>query len=341
MQNKEEQYNIKIMKILTGENVVKALPMKECIEAMKRGYAALACGKADVPLRTRIQIPSQNAVSIFMPAYIQDSNGNALTVKIVSLFPSNPKIGISLIQAAVLVLDSTTGRPIALLEGNSLTAIRTGAGSGAATDLLAREDCKIAAIFGAGVQGRSQLEAICTVRSIEQVWLYDPDPIQANSFLSEMSGKPHIPADLRIAENPDQAVANADIICCATTSTSPIFSDASIKPGVHINAIGSYLPDMQEVPGATISRAMVVVDSRSATLAETGDLIRPIQEGLFTENHIYAELGEIVLGSKPGRTNATQITYFKSVGLAVQDAMAAQLALSNSELMNIGQTFPF
>lgn len=329
------------MKILTAENVIKALPMKECIEAMKRGYAALASGKADVPLRTRIQIPSQNAVSIFMPAYVQDPNGNALTVKIVSLFPNNPSIGLAFIQAAVLVLDSTTGKPIALLDGNSLTAIRTGAGSGAATDLLAREDCSVAAIFGAGAQGRTQLEAICTVRSIEQVWLYEPDPVKAELFRSEMSGRSPVPNDLRIAKSPDQAVSNADIVCCATTSTFPIFSDDSIKPGVHINAIGSYTPEMQEVPGATISRALVVVDSRSASLAETGDLIQPIQEGLFTENHIYAELGEIVLGNKPGRSNANQITYFKSVGLAVQDAMAAQLALSNSELMNIGKTFPF
>jgi len=329
------------MKILTAEDVIRTLPMKECIEAMKRGYIALINGNAEVPLRTRLQIPSQNAVSIFMPAYVQEPNGNALTVKIVSLFPENPKKGLSFIQAAVLVLDPNTGKPVALLEGSTLTAIRTGAGSGAATDLLAREDCRIAAIFGAGAQGRTQLEAICTVRSIEQVWLYDPDPIRAKSFLSEMSGKSPIPSDLRIAESPEEAVSNADIICCATTATSPIFSDASLKPGVHINAIGSYTPEMQEVPSATILRALVVVDSRSATLAETGDLLRPIQEGLFSENHIYAELGEIAQGSKPGRTNANQITYFKSVGLAVQDAMAAQLALSNSELLNIGHTVPF
>jgi len=329
------------MKIFTAEDVNRALPMKECIEAMKRGYIALNNGNAEVPLRTRLQIPDQNAVSILMPAYIHDEIGNALTIKVVSLFPGNPEIGLSLIQAAVLVLDPCTGAPIALLEGSSLTAIRTGAGSGAATDLLAREDSRIAAIFGAGAQGRTQLEAICAVRSIEQVWLYDPDPIRAKSFLSDMSGKSPIPSDLRIADCSDQAVSNADIICCATTSASPIFRDGSLKPGVHINAIGSYTPDMQEVPSATILRALVVVDSRSATLAETGDLIRPIHEGLITENHIHAELGEIAQGSKPGRTNDTQITYFKSVGLAVQDAMAAQLALSNSELLNIGQTVPF
>jgi len=329
------------MKILTKEDVVRALPMKECIEVMKRGYIALVNGKAEVPLRTRLQIPTQNAVCLFMPAYVREDSGNALTVKIVSLFPGNPDIGLPFIQAAVLVLNPITGVPIALLEGSSLTAIRTGAGSGAATDLLAREDCQIAAIFGAGAQAKTQLEAICTVRSIEQVWLYDTDPKKAISFVSDMRGKSPIPNDIRIAKNADQAISNADIICCATTANSPIFNDSFLKPGVHINAIGSYKPDMQEVPSATIARALVVVDSRSATLSETGDLIKPIHEGLFSEYQIHAELGEIAQGSKSGRTNSTQITYFKSVGLAVQDAMAAQLTLENSNLMNLGLTVPF
>jgi ornithine cyclodeaminase/alanine dehydrogenase-like protein (mu-crystallin family) len=329
------------MKILTANDVKKALPMKDCIEAMKRGYIALVNGNAEVPLRTRLPIPSQNAISIFMPAYVQDKTGNALAVKIVSLYPNNPDLGLPFIQAVVVVLDPDTGKPVALLEGSSLTAIRTGAASGAATDLLSREDSRVAAIFGAGVQGRTQLEAICTVRDIEQVWLYDTDSARVKSFIEEMSGRSPIPTDLRIAESPFQAVSNADVVCCATTATSPVFLDTSLKAGVHINAIGSYTPEMQEIPSATIARALVVVDSRSATLAETGDLLRPIHEGLIDQDHIYAELGEIAQGSKLGRANAGQITYFKSVGLAVQDAMAAQLALQNSEKMCLGQTVPF
>jgi ornithine cyclodeaminase len=329
------------MKVLTTIDVKRALPMKDCIDAMKRGFIAVSNGKAEVPLRTRVPIPSRNAVSIFMPAYVEDDAGEALAIKIVSLFPGNPEIGKAFIQAAVLVLDPRTGTPIALIDGSSLTAIRTGAGSGAATELMSRKDCRIAAIFGAGAQGRTQLEAICTVRTIEQAWIYDPDPERAKAFLADMSGISPVPSDLRIADSPDQAVSNADIICCATTSSKPIFSDASLKPGVHINAIGSYTPEMQEVPSETIARALVVVDSISATLAETGDLIRPINEGVFTQEHIYAELGEIAQGNKPGRKNAAQITYFKSVGIAVQDVLAAQLALSNSEKMQIGETINF
>jgi ornithine cyclodeaminase/alanine dehydrogenase-like protein (mu-crystallin family) len=329
------------MRILTAIDVKQALPMKDCIEAMKHAYIALVNGNAEVPLRTRLQIVPQDAVSLFMPAYVQDKAGNALAIKIVSLFPGNPDHGLAFIQAAVLVLDPNSGKPVALLEGSSLTAIRTGAGSGAATDLLAKKDSRVAAIFGAGAQGRTQLEAICTVRDIHQVWLYDTDDLRASNFVKEMAGKFPIPLNIRIAENSSQAVSDADIICCATTATSPVFSDDDLKPGVHINAIGSYTPEMQEIPSRTIARALVIVDSRSATLAETGDLLRPIQEGLITQDHIYSEIGEIALGSKPGRTNSDQITYFKSVGLAVQDAMAAQLVLSNSEKYNLGQIVNF
>jgi ornithine cyclodeaminase/alanine dehydrogenase-like protein (mu-crystallin family) len=139
-----------------------------------------------------------------------------------------------------------------------------------------------------------------------------------------------------VANNPDEALAEADIVCTATTSHTPVFADADLKPGTHISAIGSYTPEMQEVSAETVARALVVVDSRSATLAETGDLLQPMQTGLFGEEHISAELGEIILGRKPGRQSPEQITYFKSVGVAVQDAMAAQLALQNAQTLGLG-----
>jgi alanine dehydrogenase len=326
------------MLILTADEVQKALPMKDVIEAMKRAYASLSDGKAEVPLRTRLSVPPQDAVSLFMPAYVQTESGDALAIKVVSLFPKNPERERSLafIQAAVLVLDAETGRTTALLEGSSLTAIRTGAGSGAAIDVLARPDSKVVAVFGAGAQGRTQLEAACSVRKIEKAWVFDPSIGRAESFAGEMAGKGPIPKDLRVASSSEQAVSEADIICTATTSTTPVFADADLKPGTHISAIGSYTPEMQEVPAETVARALVVVDSRSATLAETGDLLRPMQDGLFGEEHIYAELGEILLGRKPGRKSPDQITYFKSVGVAVQDAIAAQLALQNAWSQRLG-----
>jgi ornithine cyclodeaminase len=329
------------MLILNAHEVQIGLPMKELIEAMKQAYGSLSDGRAEVPLRTRLSIPPHDAVSIFMPAYVQTNESEALAVKVVSLFPKNPARGLSFIQAAVIVFEADTGRAIALLEGGSLTALRTGAGSGAAIDILARPDSHVVAVFGAGAQGRTQLEAACTARQIDKANIYDSDFNKANTFAKEMAGQGPIPQNLIAVATAQEAVMDADIICTATTSTTPVFSDSDLKSGVHISAIGSYTPEMQEVPAETIKRAKVVVDSRSAVLAESGDLIQPMLSELITKNHIFAELGEIILGKKPGRQSDTEVTYFKSVGVAVQDAMAAQLALKNSKQKNMGLEVPF
>ena len=311
--------------------------MDESIAAMKRAFALFSDGRAQVPLRTRVTVPAHEGESFFMPAFVDDTEDEALVVKMVSVFPRNVQQGLPILHAAVLVLEASTGRPTALLEGGTLTAIRTGAASGAATDLLARPDSTVAAIFGAGVQARTQLEAICTVRPIQTVWVYDRIPAKVEAFISEMAGKGPIPTDLRAAQSPQQAVAEADVICTATTSFTPVFADADLKSGVHINGIGSYTPDMQEVPVETVARALVVVTSREAVLAEAGDLIHPIQHGIIQKEHIHAELGEIVLDRKHGRTHSEQITFFKAMGVAVQDAVAARLAMQNAQTLGLGQ----
>ncbi len=325
------------MLVLSAQDVRQALPMVETIAAMKQAYAALSAGQAEIPLRARLPVAPHEGVSLFMPAFVQGAERASLAVKVVSVFPHNGQRGLPLIHAAVLVLEADTGRPLSLLEGGSLTAIRTGAGAGAATDLLARPDSRVGAVFGAGVQARTQLEAMCAVRPLQTIWVYDPHPERAKAFSREMAGQGPIPTDVRAAASPQEAIADADIIAAATTSHTPVFADADLKPGVHISAVGSYTPDMQEIPAETIARALVVVDSRSASLAETGDLIQPITAGLFTADHIHAELGELVLGQKSGRTTPDQITYFKSVGVAVQDAVAAQLALTNAQKLGLGQ----
>jgi ornithine cyclodeaminase len=329
------------MLILTADDVRKALPMNEAIEAMKNAYASLSKGAAVVPLRTRLSIPDREALSLFMPAFVNSPEGDALAIKVVSLFPTNPTRGLAYIQAAVLVFDPETGGAIALLEGSSLTAIRTGAASGAAIDFLARKDSKIAAIFGAGAQGRTQLEAACTARDIETAFIYDRDPEKAQALATEMNGKGLVTRDLRVAGSAREAVESADIICTATTSLRPVFQDSDLKAGTHISAVGSYRPDMQEVPAETLKRAKIFVDSRSASLEEAGDLIQPMQARLFDESHICGELGEVILGQIPGRQTQDEITYFKSVGIAAQDAMAAQVALNNARKMNIGKEVEF
>ena len=329
------------MLILNANEVRQALPMNQTIAAMKDAYAALSNGTAVVPLRTHLPISNHNALSLFMPAYMTSDSGEALAVKVVSLFPQNFSQGLAYIQAAVLVLESDTGRAVALLEGSMLTAIRTGAGSGAAIDLLARKDSKVIAIFGAGTQGRTQLEAACTARKIETVFIYDLSPAKAKVFAEEMAGRNNIPKDVRVAKTPREAIVDADIICTATTSSQAIFDDKDVKSGTHISAIGAYTPAMQELPVETVARARIVVDSYATVMDEAGDIVKAINAGAIKETDIHAELGEIVLGKKTGRQSDDEITFFKSVGNAVQDAAAAQLALKNVREMKLGTEVEF
>lgn len=324
------------MLILGAEDVRRALPMGEAIRAMRTAFGALVQGRAQVPLRSHLSSSDGRGTTLVMPAFLADEGGDALAVKVVSVFPDNPGRGLARIQGTVLVLDPSTGRVEGVLEGATLTALRTGAVSGLATELLAREDARVAAIFGAGVQGRTQLEAVCTVRRIERVLVCDPVPEAVKRFVAELAGVGPIPEDVRVA-TAREAVSEADVICTATISTDPVFEDADLKPGVHINAVGSYQPHVREIPPETLVRARVVVDDREAALEETGDLIQPIEAGLITEEHIRASLGELVLGEAVGRESAEQVTLFKSVGIAAQDAAAARVALEGAKVLGLGQ----
>ncbi|MCX7855762.1 MAG: ornithine cyclodeaminase family protein, partial [Anaerolineae bacterium] len=270
--------------ILSQNDVRQALPMRDAVEAMKRAFAQLSTGQAQVPLRVPVHVPRHNGLTLFMPAYL--AADDHMAVKIVSVFNDNPARGLPLIHALVVVIDAETGMPVAAMEGASLTALRTGAASGAATDLLARPDAAVVAVFGAGAQGRTQLEGVCAVRPIREAWVYDVDPRRAREYAQEMQDRLGIP--VRIAASPAEAVRQADVVCTATTSSTPVLDDADIGPGTHINAIGAYTPQMREVPTETVLRARVVVDHRAASLAEAGDLLIPIREGRMTEGHIWA-----------------------------------------------------
>jgi alanine dehydrogenase len=324
------------LRILSGADVRRGVTMAEAIRAVKEAYVQLSTGQAEVPLRSPVPVAQRGGVTLFMPAYLAASD--ALGAKIVSVFPGNLAQGLPLIHAVVVVIDARTGHPAALMDGTYLTALRTGAASGVATDLLARPDARVAAIFGAGAQARTQLEAVCTVRAIEKVWVYDVSRDAATAYAAEMArrGAP-IPADIAVAGSPAQAVRDADVICTATTSNTPVFSDADLKAGVHINGVGSYTPQMQEIPAGTVARAGVFVDSRTASLAEAGDLIIPLEEGLITAAHIQAEIGEVAAGRVAGRLSDQEITFFKSVGVAVQDVAVADLVLRRALEQGLGQ----
>ncbi len=324
------------MLFINAAEVEKALPMLDAISAMKGAYLALSAGSVELPMRTRISVEEEDGVALFMPAFLSHGDQQVLCLKTVAVFPRNAEMNLPTIHAAVLVLNAKTGQIEAVLEGGRLTAIRTGAASGAATDLLAREDCHVGAVFGAGVQGRTQLQAICSVRTLERVWIFDPNQENAQQLVEELSGLTPFPKDLKVANSPKQAVKNADLICTATTAISPVFNDQDLKPGVHINGVGSYTPDMIEIPPKTIGRASIFVGSRIGVLAEAGEILAAIDQGFLDENEL-VELGEVISKNKPGRIDQDQITFFKSVGVAVQDAAAASVVLKNARRMNIGK----
>ena len=325
------------MIILQGNNVRKAIEMNECILAMKDAFAYYSTNRHMTPLRSKVQIEEHEGELLIMPSHIHSPKSEALTIKIVSIYPHNSERGLPNLHGVVVVMEPKSGRVLALVDGAVLTAIRTGAASGVATDLLARKNSRYGAIIGAGVQARTQLEAICTVRNMETIWIYDTNEGQIDQMIEEMSGKVAIPKDLRKTASPGEAVHNADIICTATTSRTPVFDDADLKPGVHINAIGSFTPKMKEVPIATLERSYIVVDSNEASLHEAGEIIEALDSGVVTPEKVEIEIGDIILGNQPGRQSPEQITVFKTVGIAVQDAMAARLAVDNAIKEGLGQ----
>lgn len=312
--------------------------MKGAIAAMKQAFAALSAGKALVPPRIHLTVARHSGLSLIMPSFVdsKDRAAQALAVKVVSLFDGNPARQIARLQAAVLVFEPDTGRLAALLEGAALTAIRTAAASGAATDLLARRDSRHLALFGAGVEARTHLEAMCAVRPITRVSIFSRTRAKVELLIDELLHRDDLSLELHAAATPCEALQDADIVCATTTSPTPIFDDADLAPGTHLNAVGSYTPQVREIPAETVVRATVVVDSRDAAWEEAGDLIGPLQAGLIGRDHIRAELGELVLGSHPGRTSDREITFFKSVGIAVQDAVAGNLAAANARRMGLG-----
>ena len=316
------------LRILSSRDIRQALPMPEAIEAMKTAFAEHAQGVTQAPLRARIE--TESGVSLFMPAYLPASE--ALAQKIVSVFPENPRRGLPTINGLVIVLDPDTGIPRALLEGATITAIRTGAASGLATDLLARPDSRIFALIGAGGQAYDQVMAVLAVREIIEVRIASKRGESA-ARLARRLQQEGINAR---ATDARQAVRGADIITAVTDSSTPVFLDADVAPGAHINLVGAYTRDMQEAPASTIMRARVFVDDVMAAAHEAGDIIKPIRANLYSTDDLAGALGQLVLGEVAGRRSDEEITIFKSVGLAVQDAAAAARALQRAEAADLG-----
>lgn len=322
------------MLVLTRNDVRQLVPMTDAIELMKLAFRELSAGRAESPLRSVVPV-AEGAVTLLMPAYVPAAN--ALGFKVVSVFEGNRDKDLPTISAMVCLLDESTGAPMAIISGAYLTALRTGAVSGAATDLLARDDARNLVVIGAGAQGVTQAAAVAAVRPIEKITVVDLSEDSLERYRGQIAEDWPELLDRLETSSDASVVAQADVICTATTSRKPVFSDRDVKPGTHINAIGAFTPEMQELPEETVARATIVVDQVEAVLEEAGDFIIPINKGTLERRRIERELGQVVAEEAPGRTTVDEITLFKSVGNAVQDVTVARWAVERAIDTGAGQ----
>jgi len=311
------------MLVLDEQQVRDLLDYPSCISAIDEAQRALSAGEAVMPVRLTlaVELGEMNV----MPGSLGGQRG--LGAKIVTWAPANAEKGLPTVQAVVLLLDASTGSPLAVIEAAHLTAVRTAAASALATRILASESASTLALIGAGTQARSHLAGMLAVRPISRVQVFSLDDAQA--FVeSQVEALPNV--EFVVATSSQAAVEGADVICTVSLASEPVVKYEWLKPGCHINAVGAHSPDAREIDSETMLRARVIVDSREANLAECGDCLIPIDEGLYGPEHVSDEIGEVLLGTKPGRSTPEEITVYQSCGLAVQDLAVAGLAVKRA-----------
>lgn len=324
--------------ILNYDEVKQLLPMKECIVLMREALVKLASGAVYQPLRMIVRPPDAAGVMGLMPSYIAGDDA-AYGLKTVCVFPGNPAKGKDAHQGAVLLFSAETGELLALMNASAITAIRTAAVSGVATDLLAVPDASDLAIIGAGVQARTHLLAMAEVRPIKRCRVVSRNPQHARRFVDQMSER--VPFTIETVETVEKALDGADLIATVTNAKEPVVRREWISPGTHLNVVGSSTPTAREVDTATIAASSLFVDRRESTLNEAGDYLFAAREGAIGPDHIRAELGEVLTGAQPGRTSREEITLFKSLGLAVEDLAAANYLYRKAKESSAGTWVEF
>jgi ornithine cyclodeaminase/alanine dehydrogenase-like protein (mu-crystallin family) len=322
--------------VLDSRQIRELLPMTECIELMADALSALARGEVYQPLRTIIRPPEARGLLGLMPAFRAGEQG-AFGLKAICVFPENPAKGKDAHQGAVMLFSRETGELLALMNASEITAIRTAAVSAVATRLLAREDAQQLAIIGAGVQARTHLAAIAAVRPIERARVACRNIEHAEQLEREMQ----VSFPIEPVRTNEEAVRDADVIVTATSSLEPVINKEWISPGAHVNAIGTHSPSSREIDSATMAAARIFVDRRESALNEAGDYLLAAKEGLVSPESIVAEIGELLTGAKPGRTSASEITLFKSLGLAIEDVVTADYVYKKAQSQNAGAWIDF
>jgi len=323
------------MKILVLDNqqIRELLPMTECIELMADALSALARGEVYQPLRTIVRPPEARRLLGLMPAYRAGEQG-AFGLKAICVFPGNPAIGKDAHQGAVMLFSRETGELLALMNASEITAIRTAAVSAVATRLLAREDAEQLGIIGAGVQARTHLAALAAVRPIKRARIACRNIEHAEELAREMQGQ--FSFSIEPVRTNEESVRGADLIVTATSSLEPVINKEWISPGAHVNAIGTHSPNSREIDSPTMAAAQIYVDRRESALNESGDYLLAAKEGLVNPESIKGEIGELLIGTKPGRTSANEITLFKSLGLAIEDVVSADYLYRKALSTNAG-----
>jgi ornithine cyclodeaminase/alanine dehydrogenase-like protein (mu-crystallin family) len=319
--------------VLSDADVRRLLPMTECIEVMAEALTALARDEAENPLRSMVRAADGESLMGLMPAH-RSTGTPAWGLKVICLFPDNPKRGLDAHQGGVLLFDGETGQPRAMLNASTVTEIRTAAVSGVATRLLAREDVRELAVLGSGVQARSHLEAMQAVRSFGRIRIFSPNRDHAEQLAQESGGTDAV-------GSAEEAVRGADVVVTATNSREPVLRRDWLKPGAHINAVGSSFAGARELDTSTVAAASLFVDRRESTLNEAGDYLMPAAEGAIGPEHIRAEIGELLIGAAPGRTSPEELTLFKSLGIAVEDLAAAEYVVRRAGEEGVGTEVPF
>ena len=320
------------VRILNQAEVTALLPMAECIEVMDGALRTLSSGGALLPLRPVLRLPGGRGLFGLMPAAIAEPE--TLGLKAIAISPGNEGTELDTHQGLVILFDPERGTPIAVMDASSITAIRTAAVSGVATRALAREDAGDLAILGSGVQARSHLEAMAAVRRLRRVRAWSPDPRQLAAYVGAV--RERLGITVEATKGPRETVEGADLVCTVTASPTPVLEGKWLADGVHVNAVGSSLPTTRELDTAAIARGRLVVDRRESALNEAGDFLIPRAEGAIGDAHILGELGDVLLGRIAGRTAASDVTIFKSLGIAVEDLAAAHHVLRRAEERGVG-----
>ncbi len=308
-------------RLLTEDHVKSLLPMPDLITAMESAVARFSAGEVLQPVRTVLTVGPTRAYFGLMPAYIEQPP--SLGAKLVTVFNANHARGLPSHLATIVLLDPDTGSLLALMDGRYITEARTAAVSAVSTRHLARSSASTLAIIGTGVQARSHLEALAEVRTLREVRVWSPKPQSRARFVDEMSDL--VAAHVRSTDTAADAVSGADMIVLATSSPVAVIDDSSVAPGAHVVCVGACRPDQREMAPELVARGRLFVDSRAAALVESGDIVLGIQEQRFGPDHIAGELGELVLGRVPGRQSDDSVTVFKSLGMAVEDVVTADL----------------